>query len=147
MKFILKNKFKLIALSIALVLVILSAFFIKDIILSDRFGTLYGDRTNGIEKFEMRSKKLQKIADEFASEKGVEVVSFSLNGKLISFIIDVKTKTLEEAKELSNSILGKFSEAELKFFDIQVFLKGSNEELYPKIGYKHESSTILIWSN
>lgn len=147
MEFILKHKYKLIILAILLSLTIFFGLFVKEIILSDRYGTLYGDRIDGIEKYDINEKKVKNIAADFAAEKNITKISSSQKGKLISFIIYVKDKDINEAKELAVSILGKFSEAEIKYFDIQVFLTGDNKEVYPKIGYKHESSVSLIWSN
>lgn len=146
MGYIIKNKFKLIFLVILLLLGVAASVFINTILFSDNFGIAYGIRIDGIEKYKVNDQSVKEIAAKFAADNNLKIRS-SVHGKLVSFIIEVKDMEIDKAKELANGILPKFNAEELVFFDIQVFLNGDNKDVYPKIGYKHQSSQTLIWSN
>lgn len=147
MNFILKNKFKIIFLIILLVLGIFSYIFISKLFFFPEYEILYGNRLNGIENYDVNDSRLMKVASDFAIKHELSEVKTNLSGKIINFIVPVPdTVTLDEAKEMSKELVSSFSSEELSFFEIQIFLKGSTDE-YPKIGYKHETTNNLVWSN
>ena len=81
--------------------------------------------------------------------EGVTEVSTRLQGKIVNVIITVSDDvTKENAKKIANGILEHLDEDQLKFYDIQVFLKKENEELndFPIIGYKQNNEEGFTWT-
>ena len=74
-----------------------------------------------------------------------------IEGRLINFMITVNDDTsISSSKELSKIVKDNFTESELKFYDIQVYVldSGANEtSTYPIIGYKHKTTEDFVWSN
>lgn len=151
MKFIKNHKFEFIILTIALIVIIVfGVFFIK--MWFEENEDVYGDRLKGIEKVELSDGYIKDIFELIKKDRTyVENVSYSLEGKLLSFIVEVTNGTdVELSKTLVTSITDNLKEEELAFYDIQVYIKEKEEKedsRYPIIGYKHKTSEVFVWSN
>ena len=149
MNFIKKHKKLIIALVIILLLVIGVLFIVK--YLSPNKGKdEYGNRLKGIEKVEITKETQNKFVKELEEKEKVSKASVNIKGRLINIIITLKEDvSRDSAKELANDSLDFFEEEELKYYDIQVYLKNedSKDEDYPIIGYQHKTKEKLVWSN
>ena len=149
MNFIKKHKIALIVVSVCIVLIILLFFAIKNTFFPNMNKSKYGNRLDGIENYPIEDSLVTDIKNSLVENEAIENVTYDLKGRIINFIIEVKDGTeLNVAKEASSKLLEKFNDEYKSFYDIQIYLICSNEEneLYPKIGYKHKTSSEIKWN-
>ncbi len=114
-------------------------------------GDRYGTRLDGIKEVPLSDSYLKDITDEVKDESIVSKATVDVKGRLVNFIITINSGTaLDDSKKLSTIVEDNFTEDELSFYDIQIFIveSGSSEDSkYPIIGYKHKTSDDFVWSN
>ena len=148
MKYIKKNKLTVFIIAIFVVVVIVGAYLYNLLFGSGR-QEAYGNRLEGIEKVEITKDQYDNIKSKLESDAGVSSVSTSLQGKIVNIIMTVNDDiTKEAAKIVAATALSEFDEEQLKFYDIQIFVKKDNEALndFPIIGYKQNGKEGLSWS-
>lgn len=148
MKFIKKNKFTILVVVIFVVLVIAAAL-VKNIFFINTGQPVYGDRLDGIEEVEIEESRYDTLEAELKKNEIVSSVDANLDGKIINVIVTVKDDTSKKnAKKLGDTVLKQFSEEELVFYDIQLFIKKNDAEQndFPIIGYKHHNKDGLSWT-
>lgn len=150
MKYFKKHKVELICLIIFIVL-ILGCLGIFLMLWFGGSGEVYGNRLEGIEKVPISEGYLNDIEKALKENASVTKVNSHIEGRLINFMITVDDDTsISSSKELSKIVKDNFTESELKFYDIQVYVldSGTNEtSTYPIIGYKHKTTEDFVWSN
>ena len=69
-------------------------------------------------------------------------------GRIIYVTMEVNGDTSrDDAKGLGNKTLESFSDAEKKYYDIQILIKNdSNKDQFPIIGYKHHAKDAIVWT-
>ena len=142
-----KHKFTFITLGVILVIVIIGIFLLK-MVLPDYKKGYYGNRLNDIDKYQISNDTINRVKSELEKQEGVQKVSYHAEGRLIGINVTVsKDLPFDQAKEEVKVILPIFSEEELAYYDLQVFLLCEEEsDSYPKIGYKHKTSDTFVWS-
>ena len=112
---------------------------------------VYGDRLDGIENVKLSDTYIKDVIKNIKEKEFVTDATYSLNGRLLSFIVTVADETnVDEAKKIGQIIIQGFNEEELAYYDLQFYLKdsGVNEESrYPFIATKHKTSSEFVWSN
>ena len=150
MKYFKKHKVELICLIIFIVL-LLGCLGVFLMLWFGGSGEVYGNRLEGIEKVPVSEGYLNDIEKALKENEKVTKVSSHIEGRLINFMITVNDDTsISSSKQLSKIIKDNFTESELKFYDIQVYIldSGANEtSTYPIIGYKHKTTEDFVWSN
>ncbi len=147
-KFIKNNKLTVITSIICLVFVIL-VFAIKLTFFPDEGRAIYGDRLDGIEEVEITSKQEKNIVSKLEEKDEVKSVDTDIKGRILNVIITVNDDVeLDPAKALASVITENLEEDQNGYYDIQVFIKKSNEEdtRFPIIGYKHQDKDEFSWS-
>lgn len=151
MKFLKKYNYKI---ALALFLVLIISFVVTGFLLlnPDISKSVYGNRINDVSKHKVANQIFDKISDELMTTKKVNKVDYNLNGRLISYVVDiVDGTTKEDARKLTDILLDNFSEDILSYYDVQVIItnkKSTNVEIkFPIIGYKHKTSDSFVWSN
>lgn len=135
LNFIKKNIFLIIMslfvlTGIIIILVVMFKFFISG-------DNEYGNRLNGIEKVEITKKDMSEIASSIEENELVTSADIRLQGKIVYITIKYKEGTnLDQAKQLANSTLEKFSEEELGFYDLGYFLTSEGENNFNITGSK-----------
>ena len=121
MNFIHEHKFTTIVCSILLVLVILGVVFLR-ILIPNYSGNLYGNRLKNIENYKIKDDQISNLKKDIKGLDGVEY---------------------------ANKSLEYFSDKEKEYYDIEIILSSvnNNSEVYPLFGYKHKTSTSIVWSN
>ena len=150
MDFIKRHKFKLILLVIFLIVFVVALYVLIGLLYPDNRKNVYGNRLLGIEKVKLSEQSITEIKDKMEANDFVNNTKYSLNGKLINFIIEVKADTNKNSsKTLVNNILEVFSDEVKKFYDIQVIIIEDKEEStnYPIFAYKHKSKDTFVWTN
>ena len=150
MKFFKKHMKESIFLTVFLV-IILTCLITFIVMWFGGNGDKYGTRLDGIKDVPLSDSYLEEISSEVKDEEIVSNATIDVEGRLVNAIITVSDDaSIDASKNLSDIVKDNFTEDELAFYDIQIFLvdSGSNEEsIYPIIGYKHKTSDVFVWSN
>lgn len=148
MNFIKKNKFTIIAILIFIGLVILGVE-VKNLLVPDSGKAVYGDRLDEIDKHELSSNLFETISEKLKENTNVLKVSNKVHGKIINLIITVNSDlSISDAKGIANSTVSMFSDDELSYYSLQVYVIKEDETLnnFPIIGYKGVESNELIFT-
>lgn len=153
MKRKLKQNRVLLALA---VIIIISLILIAIGLVSYFYGNnddKYGDRLKDKDKYPIS----ENISEEIKSlyEKNVNDVKVDVRGKIIYIILNVDKDTSSiDAQSYAENALEKFTEEELKYYDIQFMITCKDEEkeedmelVYPLEGYKNSNSMVIVWTN
>lgn len=149
MNFIKKHKLLFIILTLILVLLVIGLVIFGPSLFFNG-NKVYGNRLNNIENYKITDSNINDIKSAIKENTNVQEVEYEQSGRILNFKIKiVETTNVDEAKGLSNMILDNISDENKEYYDIQVFLICDNKEseIYPKIGYKHKTSTEFVWSN
>ncbi len=149
MDYIKKHKVKFIIVFVALILLILTLFGLKELLYPDSRKSYYGSRLDGIEKHNIDNNRLNKANLKIKDIKGVVDVKSNIKGRVVNFTVKVdETIDLISSQAIGQKILENFQESDLNFFDIQLFIDSDSKEseIYPIFGYKHKTSAAFKWS-
>jgi hypothetical protein len=145
MKFFKNHKWLLIIIVLLIILGIL-AFYLFFMLYNE--SSVYGNRLQGIEKKEIKEDLKNDIINNLENNDEINEVNIDNKGKIINIVTDMKEDTeLDEAKLMLESILNKFSEEQLNYYDLQFYITWEeNEERIPCMGYKSKNSTFITWN-
>lgn len=149
MDFIRKHKFTTGVVAVLLVLVIITILLLRFLI-PNYSGNLYGNRLSGIDHYKIEDSKITSLKTEISKLEGVTKVSYNLEGRLINIMITVKDEVEKDtAKGYADQALTYFTDEQKEYYDIELILSSENDnsEVYPLFGYKHKTSSSLVWSN
>lgn len=109
---------------------------------------VYGNRLDGIENYPITNEKIEQIKKFVIDTKYCEAITYRLQGKIMKFFINVKDETSStNVQSLGNKIIDAFSETELSYYDIAIYINSSsNQEPYPMMGYKSKSNNVIVWT-
>ena len=146
--FILKNKLLSILLFLLILILILGIVMIKVIVFPNYKVSNYGNRLEGIDSVKLDDSRFNEIKSSFESSS-LTINSFRLSGKIVNVaVVANEGVDVNHAKSSCSKILEGFSEDELKFYDIQIFVTSADKDSdgYPIIGYKNKNSEGLHWN-
>lgn len=131
----------IVAATIFLIVLIIAAFFIKEMFFKNSDNAVYGNRLDGIETVKITNSEQKDLISTLEGDSSVSNASYSLQGKIVNVIITVNDDVgIDTAKGLCGKILEKFNDDQKKFYDFQVFIKKKNgENDFPIIGYKQNN--------
>lgn len=132
------NKFTIIVLVIFGIMFVMGAVFYS-MVMPSNGKPAYGNRLDGIEKVELSSSDKNKITSSLEDEKIVKSSKVDIKGRIINVIIEVNEGTKEKAaKDLTDVVVKSLSEAQVGYYDIQVFITNESKDAegFPMIGYK-----------
>ncbi len=156
-EYIKNNKKKVIITSIVIVSIILLFVFLFGVIkylMPDTKESVYGDRCKVTQNYPVESDREDKINQFLEKDyKNIKLVKFEVKCNLIDLIVEVDDKlSFSKVKSMGKKLLTVFSEDELKYYDIQLMVRCSNDksEDYPKIGTHHKeidgkTNSDFIW--
>lgn len=109
----------------------------------------YGDRLEGIREVKIDNSTKNEYVSNIEQLDGVSKASVDVKGKIIYIMISFENGTkIKEAKNIANESLKDIAKKEVKYYDIQYILSCTdNEEDYPTMGYKNNSSDSIVWIN
>ena len=144
MNFVKRNK-KLLVVIVVFLVGLICAVQLKNILFPSG-GAIYGNRLQGIEDVEI-DKKIDKQIKEKLSES-VSKIDVRLSGRIININMVVNGDvSVSTAKDYAKKSLEVFSEKQLEFYDIQVFIsKDVESKEFPIIGYKHQNKSSFKWT-
>ena len=145
MKYMKKRKNIMVGLGV-IILIIFAAFLTKRLLSVNENVAIYGSRLDGRDKVKISNDTKNKVKASLSDN--TSSVEVRVAGRII--YIDMKANgdtSLEAAKELGNKSLESFSDAEKKYYDIQVLIENdANAGQFPIIGYKHHSKDAIVWT-
>lgn len=145
--FIKNNKVMTVALIICIIFVIL-VFVLKLTFFSSEGTAVYGDRLEGIEEVEITSNQQKDIVAALKEKEEVKEAECNTQGRILNVIITVNDEVeLDQAKALTSSVTDNLEEDQKSYYDIQVFVKKTNDDTrFPIIGYKHQDKDGFSWT-
>lgn len=149
MKYIKKNKWVLIPMSVFIVVMIFAIIGIVNLVVPNDKKNLYGNRLENIEANKINEENIKNIEEQLLNTGKVKSVNYDLKGKLINYVLVINDDADRvTAQNLTSKILEGFDQNIKEFYDFQVFIKTETEsEIFPIIGYKHFSSVNFVWTN
>lgn len=151
LNFINKHKGLSIVCGLALILFIIVFIIFISLFITTGKGA-YGDRLDGIEEVKLSDSFLNEVKTSLEENDNIESANVRLQGKIVYIEFRAKSDVSTSAvKSISDEILEKFSEDELKFYDFSFIVKWINEtddgEKTTAIeGYKHHNKTVISWT-
>ena len=149
--FINKHKGLSIVCGLALILFIIVFIILISLFITTGKGT-YGDRLDGIEDVKLSDSFLNEVKTSLEENDNIESANVRVQGKIVYIEFQAKIGVSTDAvKSISDVILERFSEDELKFYDFSFIVKWVNEtddgEKTTAIeGYKHHNKTVISWT-
>lgn len=151
LKFIYKHKGLSILMGLCLILFIIILFIFAELIFFSGNGA-YNGRLDGIEDVKLEKSFLKEIQNDLLSNENIEKASVRLQGKIVYIEFFANNElSVDSAKDISASLLEKFSEEELRFYDICYIVTWSSlnedgEEVFTVIeGTKHPLKESISW--
>ena len=100
MKFIKEHKYTFIIAGVFIVLFIFAFIGLKNLLYPDSGKDKYGDRLDGIEEHPIKNEDIESVKSKVKESKKVNDITYSLEGRLMKFAIDVKKGTDKEIPTL-----------------------------------------------
>lgn len=142
-----KKSMWIIGILVAIIFIVVVAVAIKIIFYPSENG-VYGNRLDGIENYAISEEKITEVKNTISENKECQSISYTLQGKIMKFFIKVSNDTgVTSAQRLGDNIIDSFSETELGFYDITIYITSDeNVEPYPMIGYKSKNESAISWT-
>lgn len=146
MKWIKKNKFTCLAI-VLFVLIVIIGYKAMQVFFPDTGSAIYGDRLDN--KVAVKKTVYDAVKAKLSEQEFVKEVSVRENGRTINITVLVQDSTsMDSAKSLAGMITEHFSEAQLGYYDFQLFVKkeDSKENNFPIIAYKQHNRSEFVWA-
>lgn len=140
-----KKYYKWIILAVTLIVILALSILIY----INLFKQGEGNRLEGIEEYTVTKKEINLVKENFNKLEGINDIDIYTNYKIIKIYIKLNEDIdFDDVSEVSLESINNFSEENLKFYDVEVFIDSLDEEseIYPKIGYKHKSNSEFTWN-
>lgn len=132
---------------VAILFIVVIAICIKILFYPSGSG-IYGNRLDGIENYPISDTKIEEIKQTILESKDCESITYNLQGKIMKFFIRVSDEIgTTSAQRLGDNIIDSFSETELDYYDVAIYITGNEEsEQYPMLGYKSTNKAAISWT-
>lgn len=140
-----KKYYKLLIIMLILIIIAILGIFIY----KEMFEVGVSNRLEGIEEYNLTKKEIKAVKEKLSEIENIDSVDISTNYKIIKIFLDLKDDTdFEDVKEICNASVEEFSEKNLSFYDLEIFIESKNKdsEVYPKIGYKYKTNLEFVWN-
>ena len=143
-----ENKITILFVGI-IILIILIFFLMIFPLYSTKSGSDYGNRLDGIKEVAINNETNEEVKSLFEDTEKVSKVKVNLKGKLYNITITVNDDVdVNEVANISNDVLSKFDEDQLKYYDFQIFITNNSEDnTKTVVGYKSKNSEGIVWTN
>lgn len=133
---------------ILFIVIALVIIFLIILILGSLFGINKSERCVESENYKISSKEKNKVEEIFKDLDNFDKVEIITNCKILKIFLYLSDDTdFKNIDKLTGEVISSFSEENLKYYDIELFIESKNEEseIYPKIGYKNKTSDNFVW--
>lgn len=147
MKFIKKHKYSLLIAVIFLILFVFAFLGLKKLLVPDSDIDKYGDRLKDIVDHPIKNEMIDTIKAAVLESDKANDLSYRLEGKIMSFILDVKPDTDEKSiKALGEKIIQNIEEDIASVYDVHLMVTCTEcEEFTPKMASKHRTGKEFVW--
>lgn len=138
------SKVKCIIIFVIILIILILSFMIY----LNLFNNTSSNRFKDIENYKLTKEEKNSVKEKIKELENIEEVDIYTNSKIIRIFIKLTDDIdFDQIKTVSNSLLEEFSNENLSYYDVEVFVESKNEEsdIYPKIGYKHKTSEEFVW--
>lgn len=107
------------------------------------------ERLEGIEDHKLTKNEISSVEEKLNELELIDNIDIYTNYKIIKIFLVLKENIkFDKVKKISNESLQLFSEKNLSFYDIEIFVDCLDEEsdVYPKIGYKYKTNSEFTWN-
>ncbi len=141
-----KNYAKYIKISI-IVLVILLIFTLGFMAYKALFAGNENSRFVDLDKYKLSEKEIKSAKSKINELENIASVDVYTKSKIIRIVVNLKNDIeFETIKEKSNEVLKSFTESNLSYYDVEIFIDSkSKDSEYPKIGYKYKTNSEFTW--
>ena len=142
-----KKNSKLIKYFIIIIIVLLVLISII-MIYKNLFANSDGNRYAGIENYKLSNDEINAVTENLNELENIDNIDIYVNSKIIKIFIKLTDDVnFDKVKDISNQALNDFSEKNLEYYDVEIFVDSKSEEseIYPQIGYKHKTSNEFSW--
>jgi hypothetical protein len=145
LSFIKKNKKKVIVTILLLIVFgvfVFAAYKLYEYLTPDTKDSVYGNRCELTEGVEISKERKDMIKETVESYEGMKLSNVDIKCNLIDIIVKVDDEiTLDTVKEMSDKLLTVFTEEELKYYDLELWVDSNakESEVYPVIGTRHKT--------
>ena len=145
LSFIKKNKKKVIVTILLLIVFgvfVFAAYKLYEYLTPDTKDSVYGNRCELTEGIEISKERKDMIKETVESYEGMKLSNVDIKCNLIDIIVKVDDEiTLDTVKEMSDKLLTVFTEEELKYYDLELWVDSNakESEVYPVIGTRHKT--------
>lgn len=154
--FIKKHKKGIIIVSAIVIVLIICAVALYQLIAylsPNQKQSQYGDRCESTESVMITDARKEAIKEAVESYENMTLSTIDVKCNLIDIIVIVDDSVLASTvKEMSDKVLEAFSEEELKYYDLSLWVDSEAEEseTYPMIGTRHkeingEANAYFVW--
>lgn len=145
-----KISVKTIAIIFAILMAVAAICIFGYIVYKNIFAGVKSKRLDGVSEHPITKQEISEVTEVFNGIDSLDKVTVdtSKNSKIITIHVTIKDDvSFEDMKNVCNNAVTKFSEKNLEFYDVEVFINSNNKEseVYPQIGYKHRSNTTFSW--
>ena len=142
-EFVKKNWFKLILVSILVIFIIFFLYAVYLVTFANSKEDLYGNRLANKSEYVLDMKHLETRFD--ALDDKIESFSVREQGRIVYVTVVLKEDLkVTNFKFVEDAFLAGVKEDNLEYYDLQLFVSQGETV---KIGYKHRTSNLFIWSN
>jgi len=134
-------KSKIVKIVIVVVILVLILAILKNLFSSSDYS-----RTS--KKYSLSNNEKNSVKAKLEEIENVDSIKIYDNVKIIKILVNLSDDTdFETIKRISNESLENFSEKNLKYYDIEIYVSSDNKEseIYPQIGYKHKLNQEFSW--
>lgn len=138
---------KIIKYIIISIIVVLFAVFLI-LIYKNIFASTNSNRLENIENYKLSNKEKEATETLFKTNDKVNSVKVYTNNKIINIMVELNEDIpFDDIKSYANDSIKNFSEENLSFYDVEIFIKSLDKEskIYPIIGYKFKGNTEFAW--
>ena len=132
---------------VAFVVVVISVLTL--LIYNNLFKQGTSERLEGIENYKLTKDEISLVKESLNEIESVTDIDISTNYKIIKIFLEIEEDVdFDDVVEISNKSLENFSEDNLSFYDVELFIDCLDEtsEIYPKIGYKYKTNSEFTWN-
>jgi len=138
-----KKYIKYIVTFVIILLIVVISF----IIYKNLFAGSESSRYKDIENYKLTNSEINCVKDKINEIEGIKSIDVYTNKKnIIKTMVKLEQDIdFENFKKVSNETITCYSEENLSYYDLEIFLKSVNEETKNKKGYKFKTNSEFSW--
>lgn len=139
--------------SILMIIVIICVILMLAVLFKSFFfgGSAYGDRLEDVEKYEVSDELKEEIVSSLESDEAIKEASVRVSVRTIYVKMEFNSGiSLVEAQGKAVTVLEKFSEKQMGYYDIEFILNCESTDSFEGftiMGAKNVNGTNIVWNN